>query len=115
HVDKHFVLGGEPAFDDSDAFLDPLVVGVHDLGQVVVGDHVIRLGTSEAHNTAGCGTLRQRHAVAGAHACAPARESRSVGFFSAVVLVTVPLSWRRTRPVSVPAGGNSMVSETPSD
>ena len=46
--DDRVVLAGEPAFGDADPAADPLVVGVHDLRQFVVGDHPVRPEMAEA-------------------------------------------------------------------
>ena len=42
HLDERLLLGGPAALGDADPALDPLVVGVHGLGELVVGDPPLR-------------------------------------------------------------------------
>src|SRR5690606_38027061 len=83
------------------------------LRQVVVGDHPFRLVAADAEHLGGRGPgclTNRGHELS---RLSSASLSRSAGTLIAVVPVTVPFSWRRTRPVSVPAGGSSTVLVTP--
>src|SRR5690606_18866858 len=104
---------------DAHPLADPLVVGVHPLREVVVGDDVLRLRAAQAEEP-GAGNRRGGPELLGArHVSAPACSvmrstalSRSSGVLRASV--AVPLRSRLTRPTSVPAGGSSITAVTPS-
>src|SRR5690606_3440772 len=109
HVDQPLVLAREPPLDDADAVADPLVAGVHVLGELVVGHGAVGLGASHAEHARGGRALAE---LQSGHALG-SKSPRLSGVFRANVVVTVPLSSRRTSPVSVPAGGSSAVAVTP--
>src|SRR5690606_73132 len=93
---------------------DPLVTGVHQLRQVVVGDDAVALGAAETQQPGASGRSGLADGRSGAHALpssSPAPSSRSTGVVDGPTLT--PLRSRRTRPESVPAGGNSTTARTP--
>src|SRR5690606_7028828 len=82
---------------------------VHVLGELVVGHGAVGLGASHAEHARGGRALAE---LQSGHALG-SKSPRLSGVFRANVVVTVPLSSRRTSPVSVPAGGSSAVAVTP--
>src|SRR5215213_2831899 len=59
HLDEGLVLAGPPALGDADPALDPLVVGVHHLGEVVVGDPAPRAVGAQSEDACAGRTGRQ--------------------------------------------------------
>src|SRR5690606_9454823 len=111
--DDALVVGGDAAFPDADAAADPGVVGLDRLGELVVGDDPGGPVVAEREDARARG--RVGDAEPGAHrVCALIRSralSRSAGVFRATR--STPLSSRLASPVSVPAGGSSMIAVTP--
>ena len=62
HVGDGLVVAREPPGLDTDPLPDPLVVSVHDRGEIVIGHHPVRLVAAERHD------LRSAQL---AHDCAP--------------------------------------------
>src|ERR1700677_2431326 len=112
-LDRHVLDGlrrpGDTAALDPDPGADPLVVRVYARGQVMVGHHVVGLVAAEREDAGA------RHHVWDPHACSSmSRRAASIwsGVFSA--RSSTPGIARLARPVSVPAGGSSMMAVTPS-
>src|SRR6185437_4104467 len=123
HVRDGFVVPGDPARLDPDPGPDPLVAGVNDLGEVVVGHDLVRLVAAEPEN------LRPDHDQASfcsSPLCSPvpwspdadpcaATRARAASSWSGVLIASssIPGSARLAMPVSVPPGSSSMNAVTP--
>src|SRR3954463_4746874 len=57
HLDEGLVLAGPAPLGDADAGLDPLVVGVHDLREFVVGDPPAGAVTAQPEDAGAGGSL----------------------------------------------------------
>src|SRR5690606_32435465 len=110
-VDLGLLGTRDPAFDDADPGADPLVAGVHGLGEVLVGHHVGGLVAAERQHPRAGGALDLPHLPVSSLIRSRAA-SRSSGVFSATV--RTPRRARLARPVSVPPGTSSIIAVTPS-
>ena len=118
HRDDGVVVATETALRDADPGADPLVVGVHDLREIVVGDDSVGPEVAEAGDprAGGAGHRRDRHGARPArvrpeirHAFTPACSATKAAAASAssgdlTAMVATPFSSRLTSPTSVPGG-----------
>ena len=114
HRDDAVGLRAEAALDDPDPAADPLVVGLDALRELVVGDDAVGLGAAEAEDAGAGDGIGLADGRAQAHS--PPRISSTAAARSSGVetfAVAVPLIWRLTIPVSVPAGVSSTAPVMP--